>query len=294
MSLWVDSLQKAKREAQDAHKFHAHLCESFLRQRSKITWPQLGNENSSYFHASLKKRMEENRITTDIDNQGAIVDNYAFVVDHFLSHFRSFMLSSSSASSSIRLDCIEFGNKLDFHQQFSLSDVKKARFNIHTVLPYLIDSNQGAFIKHCSIAHNVLIFQALLKGYTRKNIYSRCLLKIDLSKAYDTIDWDFLADFLKALCFPSKFINWIMGSIDSVRIVQKAFQDFCDTSGSAANKNKSRIYIGGVDETTKDTMEDSDKEKWQEAMNLEIESMHSNSVWTLEVIPENVRAIGCK
>ena len=41
-------------------------------------------------------------------------------------------------------------------------------------------------------------------------------------------------------------------------------------------------------------MEDSDKEKWQEAMNQEMESMYSNSVWELVDPPEDVRPIGCK
>uniref|UniRef100_A0A803PRQ9 Reverse transcriptase domain-containing protein n=1 Tax=Cannabis sativa TaxID=3483 RepID=A0A803PRQ9_CANSA len=50
----------------------------------------------------------------------------------------------------------------------------------------------------------------LLKGYTRKNVSARCIMKIDLSKAYDTVDWNFVEDLLRLLCFPSRFINWIM------------------------------------------------------------------------------------
>ncbi|KAK0584086.1 hypothetical protein LWI29_007405 [Acer saccharum] len=36
-------------------------------------------------------------------------------------------------------------------------------------------------------------------------------------------------------------------------------------------------------------MEDSDKENWQQAMNLEMESMYSNSVWKLVDLPEGVK-----
>ena len=40
-------------------------------------------------------------------------------------------------------------------------------------------------------------------------------------------------------------------------------------------------------------MEDPDKKKWQDTMNLEMESMYSNSVWELLDPPEEVRPIGC-
>ncbi|XP_062094273.1 uncharacterized protein LOC133800332 [Humulus lupulus] len=78
------------------------------------------------------------------------------------------------------------------------------------VLPFLIHSNEGAFIKNRLLAHNILIFQDLLKGYTRKNISARCIMKIDLSKAYGTVDWQFVADLLKGLCFPSRFTHWVL------------------------------------------------------------------------------------
>ena len=44
----------------------------------------------------------------------------------------------------------------------------------------------------------------------------------------------------------------------------------------------------------KEAMISFDKEKWQEAMNLEIESMYFNSIWELIDLPDEVRPIGCK
>ena len=41
-------------------------------------------------------------------------------------------------------------------------------------------------------------------------------------------------------------------------------------------------------------MEDSDKEKWLEAMKLEMESMYSNTVWELVDRPEGVTPVGYK
>ena len=56
------------------------------------------------------------------------------------------------------------------------------------------------------------------------------------------------------------------------------------------------ITDDGIDDplTYRCAMEDNDKEKWLEAMKLEMESMYSNSVWELVDLPEGVNPIGCK
>ncbi|XP_062085745.1 uncharacterized protein LOC133791852 [Humulus lupulus] len=78
------------------------------------------------------------------------------------------------------------------------------------VLPSLVNQNQGAFVKNRLLAHNILILQDIIKGYKRKNISPRCVFKIDLSKAYDMLDWNFLEDILIEFRFPAKFIKWVM------------------------------------------------------------------------------------
>ncbi|XP_022880980.1 uncharacterized protein LOC111398292 [Olea europaea var. sylvestris] len=58
--------------------------------------------------------------------------------------------------------------------------------------------------------------QELLRQYNRKRVAPRCLLKIDLSKAYDSVCWDFLRDVLVGLKFPSRFVHWIMKCVTSI------------------------------------------------------------------------------
>ncbi|XP_062075579.1 secreted RxLR effector protein 78-like [Humulus lupulus] len=79
----------------------------------------------------------------------------------------------------------------------------------------MVQSNQGAFVKGRSIAHNIMIFQDLIKNYGRSATSPRCAIKIDISKAYDTVDWWFIEDLLKALCFPVRFIKWIMTCLEN-------------------------------------------------------------------------------
>lgn len=66
-----------------------------------------------------------------------------------------------------------------------------------------------------SIMHNILLCQDLVNHYTRSNCAPSCLLKVDLCKAYDTMNWSFLKKMMVALNFPHKFINIIMKCISS-------------------------------------------------------------------------------
>ncbi|XP_062100788.1 uncharacterized protein LOC133806713 [Humulus lupulus] len=322
-------------------KRQERLYASFLYQKSKIDWLRFGDDNSLFFHASLKKRKLANRIVSYVTDEGHVVDDYTKVTSHFLQHFKSFLGAARKATGNIDVQAIGYSSVLSSEAQLSLIkpftvlEVKAAMFSIHSlkspgpdacipqtlnktlislipkvdqpvnaidfrpisccntiykckskmlcnglksVLPSLINQNQGAFIKHHSIAHNVLILQDLLKGYNRKNISPRCLMKIDISKAYDSIDWDFLEKLLHALCFPMRFIRWVMASMEkdfrfhplckslklvslcfaddlllfckanprSVMILQQAFKEFTMSSGLSINQSKSRMYIGGL------------------------------------------------
>ncbi|XP_074318879.1 uncharacterized protein LOC141655711 [Silene latifolia] len=84
-----------------------------------------------------------------------------------------------------------------------------------TVLPDIIHENQGAFIKGRSIIENVLICQDIIHLYSRKAVTPRCLFKIDLQKAYDTVEWDFVEQMLHGLKFPSHFIQLVMQCVRS-------------------------------------------------------------------------------
>ncbi|KAL9240981.1 hypothetical protein vseg_015142 [Gypsophila vaccaria] len=84
-----------------------------------------------------------------------------------------------------------------------------------SVLPHIIDKNQGAYIQGRNIQENILIFQDLVRLYERPHSSPRCLLKIDLQKAYDSVEWNFVAQMLDHLQFPLDFKTMIMECITS-------------------------------------------------------------------------------
>lgn len=55
----------------------------------------------------------------------------------------------------------------------------------------LISSDQSAFIKDRSIFENVLLDHELVENYLQSKGPSRCAIKSDLRKAYDSSDWNF-------------------------------------------------------------------------------------------------------
>ncbi|KAL2234688.1 UNVERIFIED_CONTAM: hypothetical protein Sindi_1201000 [Sesamum indicum] len=54
-----------------------------------------------------------------------------------------------------------------------------------------------------------LIPKELLMGYNQVSLPPRCTLKVDIRKAYDTVEWDFLLAVLQLFGFPQTFPRWI-------------------------------------------------------------------------------------
>ncbi|XP_057248240.1 uncharacterized protein LOC130590220 [Beta vulgaris subsp. vulgaris] len=81
---------------------------------------------------------------------------------------------------------------------------------LKVVLPFIINPVQSAFVESRVIMHNIFLCQDLMKQYKRKNGPARCTIKVDLRKAYDSLNWDFIKDLLVALNFPDKFLHWVM------------------------------------------------------------------------------------
>ncbi|KAK4381223.1 Transposon TX1 uncharacterized protein [Sesamum angolense] len=86
---------------------------------------------------------------------------------------------------------------------------------IREILDLLISPSQNAFVPGRLIGDNILLAQELFSGYNQCRLPPRCALKVDLRKAYDTVEWDFLIATLQMFGFPAVFIRWIEECVTS-------------------------------------------------------------------------------
>ena len=76
-------------------------------------------------------------------------------------------------------------------------------------LDLLVGKYQSAFIPGRRIIDNILMAHELVRGYQKDKGQPRCAFKIDIRKAYDTVDWTFLLRMLEGFGFHPVMINWI-------------------------------------------------------------------------------------
>ncbi|XP_039011849.1 uncharacterized protein LOC120140931 [Hibiscus syriacus] len=138
----------------------------------------------------------------------------------------------------------------------------------------IISPNQSVFVKGRSIVDNNLLAQDIVKGYGRKNISPRCVIKIDLQKAFDSVHWGIIPIILKALDLPTSLIDWIVscysnasysiafngsligffkgakglrqGNLESVLGIITVLNSFYELSGLKLNALKSEIFTAGI------------------------------------------------
>jgi hypothetical protein len=56
-----------------------------------------------------------------------------------------------------------------------------------------------------------------VKGYHKNKGKARCAIKVDLKKAYDSVEWNFILMCLLAVGCPARFVNWVRECITTPR-----------------------------------------------------------------------------
>ncbi|XP_074266168.1 uncharacterized protein LOC141588632 [Silene latifolia] len=189
------------KQEQEAHQISLSLQTAkmeYLKQKTKAHWIKDGDFNYAYFHGCLSCSYHKGRGQRCNIN---IPDEKDTGPDGFSSKF--FKDSWYIVVEEVTNVVLNF-----FESNMLLKQINTTMVGQH--LTDLIAQNQGGFIQGRIILENILICQDIIRLYERQAVSPKCLLKMDLQKAYDTIEWDFLDQMLTALNFPIQFKGWIM------------------------------------------------------------------------------------
>lgn len=102
-----------------------------------------------------------------------------------------------------------------------ISKVHSNRFK--PLLFVCISDNQSAFVKGQMIHDNILIAHELFHYFqSSKNGPNKVFaVKLDMSKAYDRVEWNFIEKVMLKLGFSSAWVSKIMGYVYSIKCVAK-------------------------------------------------------------------------
>ncbi|XP_058068848.1 uncharacterized protein LOC131218185 [Magnolia sinica] len=154
---------------------------------------------------------------------------------------------------------------------------------LSNVLPKLISSEQGAFIQGRLISENIALAQELFREVNRKTRGGNIVLKVDMEKAYDRVDWAFLKQVLlrfvaevlsrglkallsQELVLPFKLrrgcpqishllnaddtLLFLNGSLSLIRVMKAFLDSYQEASGQSINQRKSSfIYANNLTPT---------------------------------------------
>lgn len=86
------------------------------------------------------------------------------------------------------------------------------------LLSKCVSEEQSDFTEGRFILNNAMITSEVIHALKRntKGTKAHLTLKIDISKAYDIMDWGFLKEVLKKLGFADRWIHWMMTCVSSV------------------------------------------------------------------------------
>nr|GEV62696.1 hypothetical protein [Tanacetum cinerariifolium] len=192
--------------------------EQLLFQQDKVDWIRSGDKNSKFFHAILKSR-NNIRIIHSICNEEGVSFEGAKVREQFVNHFQAFLRKEVSARkvypNTFRCCYTVHSEEFDYMED----EIKKTIFDIddHKArvmeffkswkLPGEVNSTLFSLVPKVDTPHKNFEFRPIayydviykciniskiLRGYAWNNGAKRVAMKIDMQKAYDTVNWDFL------------------------------------------------------------------------------------------------------
>ncbi|KAK4384399.1 hypothetical protein Sango_3064900 [Sesamum angolense] len=178
---------------------------SMLKQRAKLRWMKHGDQNSRVFFRKINSKRAKHMIF-QITN--------AAELKHTLTLEEANLLIRPVTREEIKEAIFDIDEKSapgpdGYTSAFFKSAwpvvgqaISEAICEFFRTGQLLKQVNVSTDTERRSIADNILLAQELLAGYNQRRLPPRCTLKVDIQKAYDSVEWDFLLESSKRCPFP--------------------------------------------------------------------------------------------
>ena len=131
---------------------------------------------------------------------------------------RNMSMSSINKTSITLVPKINNPSKMTNFRPISLSNVvyklvaKVLANRLKVLLPHIISENQSAFLSERFISNNVLVAFELMHylEHKKEGKENFMAVKLDMSKAYDRLEWGFIERVMEKMGFHEKWISLIM------------------------------------------------------------------------------------
>nr|XP_009614125.1 uncharacterized protein LOC104107108 [Nicotiana tomentosiformis] len=204
--------------------------ESALQQKSKANWIKLRVSNTKLFSALIKERTQRKQITELTSLSNKKLSEPKEIKEEIVIFYKGLMGSAAHTLPAVNKITMRKGPTISHQQRIrlcanvteqeiyeglsSIGNDKSPAVDGYNA--YFFKKAQAGFILGRKIVDNIILAHELIKTYTRKNVSPRCMIKIDLQKAYDSVEWPFRRQMLAELGFPEQFITWVMECVQTV------------------------------------------------------------------------------
>ncbi|XP_073360138.1 uncharacterized protein [Aegilops tauschii subsp. strangulata] len=237
MSMNAD--RKDIREETDRMNELLYREEMLWMQRSRIAWLREGDRNTQFFHRKAVWRARKNRIKALIDEAGVTYRDHGSMAAMATAYFSKLFTADSSLCADPVIDliqtrvtdsmndglCTDFSDKEIVDALFQIGPLKApgpdgfpARFfqRNWAVMREQVMAGVREFFRTGIMPEGVNDTSIVLIPKEKDPSKSFCAYKLDLSKAYDRVDWIFLERMMKKMGFARRWVDWIMACVTSV------------------------------------------------------------------------------
>ncbi|XP_021727191.1 uncharacterized protein LOC110694325 [Chenopodium quinoa] len=226
----ITSLQEGENYIQCSNSIipESKLGFAFWRQRMKTNEVKFGDCPTFIMYRRVKQRQARNSILTMKDDNGAWVDDLNKIEEMILTSIQSTYNLSQGDNKGEEIDLLlrqldipqlleegkiwlnrEFSDNLPCSKSPGLDGVTIEACN-------LISEYQHAFIPRRYMEDNVILSHELIHLINSKKGSNFTAVKIDMSKAYDRVDWLFFLKVLRAYGFSNHWIRMISQCVSTV------------------------------------------------------------------------------